>query len=77
MASETTGLALATHADGKGELQPLAKFMTNPAGSAIVNALGPIRQIVESEVKAEKRYLVIAVCALVVLPLAMNDRNAA
>ncbi len=53
-------LALATHADGKGELQPLAKFMTNPAGSAIVNALGPIRQIVESDVKAEKRYLVIA-----------------
>jgi hypothetical protein len=34
--------------------------MTNPAGSAIVNATGPIRQIVQSNAKAEKRYLVIA-----------------
>ena len=35
-------------------------FMTNPAGSAIVNAVGPIRQIVRSDVKSERRYLVIA-----------------
>ena len=34
--------------------------MTNPAGSAIVNAVGPIRQIVQSDAKAERRYLVIA-----------------
>ena len=34
--------------------------MTNPAGSAIVNAEGPIRQIVQSDVKGGKRYLVIA-----------------
>jgi hypothetical protein len=34
--------------------------MTNPAGSAIVNAVGPIRQIVQSNAKAERRYLVIA-----------------
>jgi YVTN family beta-propeller protein len=53
-------LALATRADGKGDLQPLASFMTNPAGSAIVNAVGPIRQIVQSNEKAERRYLVIA-----------------
>jgi hypothetical protein len=33
--------------------------MTNPAGSAIVNAVGPIRQIVQSSEKAERRYLVI------------------
>jgi hypothetical protein len=38
----------------------LAAFMTNPAGSAIVNAAGPIRQIVQSSAKAERRYLVIA-----------------
>ena len=34
--------------------------MTNPAGSAIVNAVGPIRQMVQSEARSERRYLVIA-----------------
>ncbi|MGY4477680.1 YncE family protein [Bradyrhizobium sp. USDA 3364] len=53
-------LALADKADGTGTAQPLAAFMTNPAGSAIVNASGPIRQIVQSSAKAERRYLVIA-----------------
>ncbi|NLS06140.1 YncE family protein [Rhizobium sp. P32RR-XVIII] len=53
-------LALSTGADGTGDLQPLASFMTNPAGSAIVNAVGPIRQIVQSTGKAERRYLVVA-----------------
>ncbi|WP_024507796.1 YncE family protein [Bradyrhizobium sp. ARR65] len=53
-------LALADHADGSGALQPLAAFTTNPAGSAIVNAAGPIRQIVDPSAKAERRYLVIA-----------------
>jgi YVTN family beta-propeller protein len=52
-------LALAEHADGKGALQPLSAFMTNPGGSAIVNTVGPIRQIVQSDVKSERRYLVI------------------
>ncbi|PAY07964.1 hypothetical protein CK489_20050 [Bradyrhizobium sp. UFLA03-84] len=52
-------LALAEHADGTGSVQPLAAFVTNPAGSAIVNATGPIRQIVQSAAKAERRYLVI------------------
>jgi len=52
-------LGLAEHADGKGTVEPLAAFMTNPAGSAIVNAAGPIRQIVQSSGKAERRYLVI------------------
>ena len=33
-------LALADQSDGSGPLQPLAAFMTNPAGSAIVNAPG-------------------------------------
>ncbi len=53
-------LALADKADGTGALQPLAAFMTNPAGSAIVNAAGPIRQIVQNSAKTERRYLVIA-----------------
>jgi len=52
-------LALASKPDGGGQLEPLAAFMTNPAGAAIVNAVGPIRQIVQSNVKAERRYLVI------------------
>jgi len=53
-------LALAAQSDGRGELQPLAEFMTNPAGAAIVNAVGPIRQIVQSAATTERRYLVIA-----------------
>ncbi|HEY9212120.1 MAG TPA: YncE family protein [Ancylobacter sp.] len=53
-------LALSRHSDGTGTLEPLSAFMTNPAGSAIVNAAGPIRQIVRNEAKTERRYLVIA-----------------
>ncbi|MET4280014.1 MULTISPECIES: YncE family protein [unclassified Bradyrhizobium] len=53
-------LALSNHEDGSGVLQPLAAFMTNPAGSAIVNAVGPIRQIVDQGANADRRYLVIA-----------------
>lgn len=53
-------LALANEADGKGPLEPLAMFMTNPAGSAIVNATGPIRQIVQGEENTKRRFLVIA-----------------
>lgn len=40
-------------------IEPLAAFTTNPAGSAIVNALGPIRQVVRGEVEVRRRYLVI------------------
>jgi YVTN family beta-propeller protein len=53
-------LALADRVDGGGSLQPLAAFMTNPAGSAIVNATGPIRQIVHDPATSERRYLVVA-----------------
>jgi len=52
-------LALSSRADGGGQLEPLASFVTNPAGSAIVNAVGPIRQIVQSKADAPRRYLVI------------------
>jgi len=53
-------LALAARADGSGPLQPLAQFMTNPAGGAIVNAIGPIRQVVQSGDDAGRRWLAIA-----------------
>jgi YVTN family beta-propeller protein len=53
-------LALSGQADGGGALEPLAAFMTNPAGSAIVNALGPIRQVVQGQADAGRRWLVIA-----------------
>jgi YVTN family beta-propeller protein len=52
-------LALADDVDGSGMLQPLAVFMTNPAGSAIVNAIGPIRTIVLGGGPEKQRYLVI------------------
>jgi hypothetical protein len=53
-------LALSRERNGEGTLEPLATFMTNPAGSAIVNATGAIRQVVHGEDKIERRYLVIA-----------------
>jgi YVTN family beta-propeller protein len=53
-------LALADQSDGSGTLQPLANFMTNPAGSAIVNTIGPIRQIVQAGHDDKRHYLVIA-----------------
>lgn len=53
-------LALARTPDGKRELEPLAAFTTNPSGAAVVNAVGPIRQVVRTETTANRRYLVIA-----------------
>jgi YVTN family beta-propeller protein len=53
-------LALAESPDGNGPLQPLATFVANPAGSAIVNAIGLIRQVVEGTADERRRYLVIA-----------------
>jgi YVTN family beta-propeller protein len=53
-------LALSNRSDGGGPLEGLSDFTTNPAGSAIVNAVGPIRQLVRSEDSAPRRYLVIA-----------------
>ncbi|HEY2398796.1 MAG TPA: YncE family protein [Steroidobacteraceae bacterium] len=52
-------LALAQMPDGTGALQPLASFATNATGAAIVNAIGPIRQIVEVKASTMRRYLVI------------------
>jgi hypothetical protein len=52
-------LALPTEPSGSGVLEPLQGFMTNPAGAAIVNAIGPIRQVMRGEDKIPRRYLVI------------------
>jgi YVTN family beta-propeller protein len=49
-------LALSTDPKGAGSAVPLAAFMTNPAGAAIVNAVGPIRQYIAGR---PKHYLVI------------------
>ena len=53
-------LALAHEPSGAGSLESLTNFMTNPAGAAVVNAIGPIRQMVQGEVMIQRRYLVIA-----------------
>jgi DNA-binding beta-propeller fold protein YncE len=52
-------LALASEPSGAGVLEPLQGFMTNPAGAAVVNAIGPIRQLVRGEDKTPRRYLVV------------------
>ena len=53
-------LALSDNADGSGHLEPVAKFMTNPAGAQIVVAIGPLRKTVEDQGTGPRRYLVIA-----------------
>jgi hypothetical protein len=53
-------LARSLHRDGSGVLEPPVAFTTNPAASAIVNAVGPIRQVVRGEHSVQPRYLVIA-----------------
>jgi hypothetical protein len=52
-------LALSDDPKGTGHLEPLAGFMSNPAGAQIVNTIGPIRQVVQGGGAAQKRYLVI------------------
>lgn len=52
-------LALAGSANGSGPFEPLAAFTTNPAGAAIVNAAGPIRQVVQGGAGGQRRVLVI------------------
>lgn len=60
-------LGLSDSADGSGPITPLANFMTNPAGSAIVDTLGQIRQRIapdandmQTSASDKRRYLVIA-----------------
>jgi len=53
-------LALADNPEGNPPLEALAAFSTNPAGAAVVDAVGPIRQVVAPDTPAPRRYLVIA-----------------
>jgi len=53
-------LALSGNPDGSGTLEPVATFMANPAGAAIVVAVGPLRHAVEASDTGPRRYLVIA-----------------
>jgi YVTN family beta-propeller protein len=52
-------LALSQDPNGGGALEPLEAFTTNQAGAAIVNTVGPIRQVVQSGNNVPRRYLVI------------------
>jgi len=52
-------LALVNNADGSGPLEPMAKFMTNPAGAAIVVTVGPLRKAVQGNEGGQRRFLVI------------------
>jgi YVTN family beta-propeller protein len=53
-------LGLVANADGSGTLEPIAKFMSNPAGAAIVVAIGPLRKAIAGSEDAPRRYLVVA-----------------
>ena len=53
-------LALADNPQGSPPLEELAAFSTNPAGAAVVVAVGPIRQVVAPDAPLQRRYLVIA-----------------
>jgi YVTN family beta-propeller protein len=54
-------LALTSNPDGTGQVEAIAQFTTNPAGAQIVNAVGPIRQIVHPDETAieARRYLTV------------------
>jgi YVTN family beta-propeller protein len=54
-------LALTSNPDGTGRVEAIAQFTTNPAGAQIVNAVGPIRQIVHPDETAieARRYLTV------------------
>lgn len=52
-------IGLAPHPDGTGMIEPLAAFVTNPAGAAVVQAVGQIRTPVSADEAGQRRYLVI------------------
>ena len=52
-------LALTPARDGSGKREAVATFSTNPAGAAIVNAAGEVRQWTEAVDPNDRRYLVI------------------
>jgi YVTN family beta-propeller protein len=54
------GLALTAHLPQPTDAELLATFTTNPAGGQIVNAVGPVRQLVKGDADAPRRMLFIA-----------------
>lgn len=52
-------LALSRHADATGVVEPLVAFKTNPAGAAVVNTVGSIRQTLRAPETLQRRYLAI------------------
>jgi hypothetical protein len=50
-------LALSLQPAGGGVREPLAAFTRNAARAAIINALGPVRQIVRGEADVQRRHL--------------------
>ncbi|WP_242184708.1 hypothetical protein [Sphingomonas sp. CARO-RG-8B-R24-01] len=46
--------------DSGGPIEPLVRFVTNPAGAAIANTVGPLRQVVSDAKSDMRRHLVIA-----------------
>jgi hypothetical protein len=53
-------LATSTQADGSGVLTPIAKFMSNPAGAAIVDAVGALRSALDGRASSGRSYRVVA-----------------
>ena len=53
-------LGLADKPDGSGRIELLASFKANPAGSAVVNTVGPIRQVVHAGQNERSRFVVVA-----------------
>ena len=52
-------LATSMQADGSGPLVPIAKFMSNPAGAAIVDAVGALRSPLAGNGSTPRQYLVV------------------
>jgi YVTN family beta-propeller protein len=52
-------LALSANLSGNRTLEPLEEFITNQTGAAIVNTVGPIRQVIQGQNNVTRRYLVI------------------
>ena len=57
---KTYFLATSMQADGSGVLTPIAKFMSNPAGAAIVDAVGALRSTLAGNIPPSRAYLVVA-----------------
>ena len=57
---KTYFLATSMQADGSGTLTPIAKFMSNPAGAAIFDAVDALRSTLAGNGVTARAYLVVA-----------------